>query len=59
MVAGEYSMLLGTNLNSTKRAMEKDKTGADLKVVEPVPIRIGNHESVFANAASLCRPLVA
>ena len=53
MVAGEYPMLLGANLNSTKRAMEKDKTKVlDLKVVEPVPIRIGNHESVFANAAS-------
>ena len=53
MVAGEYSMLLGANLNSTKRAMEKDKTKVlDFKVVEPVPIRIGNHESVFANAAS-------
>jgi iron(III) transport system substrate-binding protein len=53
MVAGEYPMLLGANLNSTKRAMEKDKTKVlDFKVVEPVPIRIGNHESVFANAAS-------
>src|SRR5262247_3092532 len=47
MVAGEYPMLLGANLNSTKRAMEKDKTKVlDFKVVEPVPIRIGNHESV-------------
>ena len=53
MVAGEYPMLLGANLNSTKRAMEKDKTKVlDYKVVEPVPIRIGNHESVFSNAAS-------
>ncbi len=53
MIAGEYPMLLGANLNSTKRAMEKDKTNSlDFKVVEPVPLRIGNHESVFANAAS-------
>jgi ABC-type Fe3+ transport system substrate-binding protein len=53
IVAGEYPMLLGANLNSTRRAMAKDKTKAlDFKVVEPVPIRIGNHEAVFANAAS-------
>jgi ABC-type Fe3+ transport system substrate-binding protein len=53
MTAGEYPMLLGANLNSTKRAMDKDRTGAlNLKVVEPVPIRIADHESVFANAAS-------
>jgi len=53
IVAGEYPMLLGANLNATRRAMGKDKTKAlDFKVVEPVPIRIGNHESVFANAAS-------
>jgi len=33
--------------------MGKDKTKVlDFKVVEPIPIRIGNHESVFANAAS-------
>jgi ABC-type Fe3+ transport system substrate-binding protein len=53
IVAGEYPMLLGANLNSTRRAMEKDKSKSlEFKVVEPVPIRIGNHESVFANAAS-------
>jgi ABC-type Fe3+ transport system substrate-binding protein len=53
MVAGEYPMLLGANLNSTKAAMEKDKAG-DLayKVVEPIPLRIGDHEAVFDKAAS-------
>ena len=53
MVAGEYPMLLGANLNSTKAAMEKDKAG-DLayKIVEPIPLRIGDHEAVFEKAAS-------
>ena len=53
MVAGEYPMLLGANLNSTKMAMDKDKRG-DLayKIAEPIPIRIGDHEAVFEKAAS-------
>lgn len=53
MVAGEYPMLLGANLNSTKAAMDKDKTG-DLayKIAEPIPLRIGDHEAVFDKAAS-------
>jgi ABC-type Fe3+ transport system substrate-binding protein len=51
MTAGEYPMLLGANLNSTKRAMDKDKLGVlNYKVVEPVPIRIANHEAVYAKA---------
>ena len=53
MAAGEYAMLLGANLNSTKRAMSKDRAGVlAFKVVEPVPIRIADHEAVFAKAAS-------
>lgn len=53
ILAGEYPMLLGANLNSTKSAMEKDKTGhLAYKVVEPVPLRIGDHEAVFEKAAS-------
>jgi ABC-type Fe3+ transport system substrate-binding protein len=53
MTAGEYAMLLGANLNSTKRAMQKDRTGSlAYKVVEPVPIRIADHEAVFAKATS-------
>ena len=48
MSVGEYPMLLGANLNSTKRAMEKDRLGVlNYKVVEPVPIRIGNHEAIY------------
>ena len=53
MAAGEYAMLLGANLNATKRAMQKDRTGSlAYKVVEPVPIRIADHEAVFDKAAS-------
>ena len=53
MAVGEYAMLLGANLNSTKRAMDKDKAGAlAYKVVEPVPIRIADHEAVFDKAQS-------
>ena len=53
MAVGEYAMLLGANLNSTKRAMDKDRSGVlNYKVVEPVPIRIADHEAVFAKAAS-------
>ena len=53
MVAGEYTMLLGANLNSTKRAMDKDRTGVlNYKVVEPVPVRIADHEAVYEKATS-------
>lgn len=53
MTAGEYPMLLGANLNSTKRAMDKDKLSVlNYKVVEPVPIRIADHEAIYIKAAS-------
>jgi ABC-type Fe3+ transport system substrate-binding protein len=53
MAVGEYPMLLGANLNSTKRAMDKDRSGVlNYKVVEPVPIRIANHEAIYAKSAS-------
>ena len=53
MAVGEYPMLLGANLNSTKRAMDKDRAGVlAYKVVEPIPIRIANHDAVFEKAAS-------
>jgi ABC-type Fe3+ transport system substrate-binding protein len=53
MAAGEYVMLLGANLNSAKRAIQKDRTGSlAYKVVEPVPIRIADHEAVLDKAAS-------
>ncbi|HWP57941.1 MAG TPA: extracellular solute-binding protein [Candidatus Acidoferrales bacterium] len=53
MAAGEYAMLLGANLNSTKRAMEKDKANVlAYKLTEPIPLRIGDHEAVYAKADS-------
>jgi len=53
MAAGEYAMLLGANLNSTKRAMDKDRAGVlNYKVVEPIPIRIADHEAVYEKASS-------
>jgi iron(III) transport system substrate-binding protein len=53
MAAGEYTMLLGANLNSTKRAMDKDRAGVlNYKVVEPVPVRIADHEAVYEKAVS-------
>jgi ABC-type Fe3+ transport system substrate-binding protein len=53
LAAGEYPMLLGANLSTTKTAMEKDRTGAlAYKVVEPIPIRAGDQEAVFGKAAS-------
>jgi ABC-type Fe3+ transport system substrate-binding protein len=53
LVAGEYPMLLGANLSTTKTAMEKDRSGAlAYKVVEPIPIRAGDQEAVFGKAAS-------
>ena len=53
MSVGEYPMLLGANLNSTKRAMDKDRLGVlNYKAVEPVPIRIANHEGVYMKSSS-------
>jgi ABC-type Fe3+ transport system substrate-binding protein len=53
LAVGEYPMLLGANLSTTKTAMEKDRSGAlAYKVVEPIPIRAGDHEAVFGKAAS-------
>jgi ABC-type Fe3+ transport system substrate-binding protein len=41
MIAGEYSLMIAPNLNSVKRAQEKDKSGVlAYKVVEPVPTRV-------------------
>jgi iron(III) transport system substrate-binding protein len=53
MAAGEYAMLLGANLNSTKRAMAKDRAGVlAYRVMEPVPIRIANPESIYIKSSS-------
>jgi ABC-type Fe3+ transport system substrate-binding protein len=50
---GEHGVYLGANLTGTKRFMSKDVTGAlRYKIVEPIPIRIGDHEAVFEKADS-------
>jgi ABC-type Fe3+ transport system substrate-binding protein len=50
---GEHGVYLGANLTGTKRFMSKDVTGAlGYKIVEPIPIRIGDHEAVFDKANS-------
>ncbi len=48
---GEHGVYLGANLTGTKRFMSKDLAGAlDYKMVEPIPVRIGDHEAVFDKA---------
>jgi ABC-type Fe3+ transport system substrate-binding protein len=50
---GEHAVYLGANLTGTKRFMSKDVAGVlDYKIVEPIPIRIGDAEAVFEKAAS-------
>jgi ABC-type Fe3+ transport system substrate-binding protein len=50
---GEHGVYLGANLTGTKRFIRKDVAGAlGYKVVEPIPVRIGDHEAVFEKAAS-------
>jgi ABC-type Fe3+ transport system substrate-binding protein len=50
---GEHGVYFGANLTGTKRFMSKDVTGAlRYKIVEPIPIRIGDHEAVFEKADS-------
>jgi ABC-type Fe3+ transport system substrate-binding protein len=50
---GEHGVYLGANLTGTKRFMSKDVSGAlGYKIVEPIPIRIGDHEAVFDKANS-------
>jgi len=50
---GEHGVYLGANLTGTKRFMSKDVAGAlGYKMVEPIPVRIGDHEAVFHKADS-------
>ena len=50
---GEHGVYLGANLTGTKRFMSKDIAGVlGYKMVEPIPIRIGDHEAVFEKADS-------
>jgi iron(III) transport system substrate-binding protein len=48
---GEHAVYLGANLTGTKRFMAKDVTGTlAYKIVEPIPVRIGDCEAVFEKA---------
>jgi iron(III) transport system substrate-binding protein len=50
---GEHGVYLGANLTGTKRFMSKDVAGVlSYKMVEPIPIRIGDAEAVFQKADS-------
>src|SRR5437867_396564 len=41
ILAGEYSLHLGSNFNSVKRAISKDATGSlSYRIIEPVPTRM-------------------
>ncbi len=56
---GEHGVYLGANLTGTKRFMSKDVAGAlSYKMVEPIPVRIGDHEAVFDKADSPCAALL-
>ena len=51
IAAGEYQLHSGINYHSTVRAKEKDKTGClDLKIVEPVPVRLSEPQMVLETA---------
>ena len=48
---GEYSLVLGPNYHTVKRAQAKDPAGSlDLKLLEPVPTRLSDATGVFAAA---------
>ena len=50
---GEHGVYLGANLTGTMRFMSRDVAGAlGYKMVEPIPVRIGDHEAVFDKADS-------
>ena len=51
MAAGEYSLFLGPNFNTVMRAIKKDVTGTlDLKLLEPVPVRLTEALAVLASS---------
>jgi ABC-type Fe3+ transport system substrate-binding protein len=52
ILAGEYAIHSGTHYHSLVRAMSKDPTGVlQVKIVEPVPVRLTQLELVLASAA--------
>jgi hypothetical protein len=53
LATGEHGVYLGANLTGTKSFMSKDVAGVlSYKMVEPIPIRIGDAEAVFQKADS-------
>jgi hypothetical protein len=51
MAAGEYSLFLGPNFNTVMRAIKKDPSGTlDLKVIEPVPVRLTEALAILASS---------
>ena len=52
VAAGEYSIYIGSNFESVRRAMSKDPTGnLNYKIIEPVPTRIVDHASGILKTA--------
>jgi hypothetical protein len=51
IATGEYLLHSGINYHSTMRAKEKDRTGClDLKIIEPVPVRLAEPQMVLETA---------
>ena len=51
MAAGEYPLFAGVNYHSTMRAMKKNPMGnLQMKLVEPVPVRVSATEGIINNA---------
>jgi iron(III) transport system substrate-binding protein len=51
IATGEYLLHSGINYHSTVRAKEKDRTGClDLKIIEPVPVRLAEPQMVLETA---------
>jgi iron(III) transport system substrate-binding protein len=52
MAAGEYALHSGIDYNSIMRNIHRDRTNAlQVKILEPVPIRLSEPETVLHNAA--------
>jgi hypothetical protein len=48
---GEYQLHFATHYQSARRAADKDPTGTlQLKIIEPVPVRMGNTELILSSA---------
>ena len=48
---GEYSLFIGPNYHTVKRAQNKDATGTlELKIIEPVPTRLSDTTAVLSSA---------